>query len=278
MSRYAKPNQTIADIQKMIEDNGGLKAIVDNDKLKVRKDLSKVDVGHDIVGFINWEIPTCEIVGTDDASFPVAWCYTQGLDELPVAFVLYIGQEGSLRAYIPLQGNNVRGHDTISNKDTGSSKLDFGKMRESVVNRILVKGEAATEKGGEAPLTFRQLIQSLRDFGDQYASVMPVAKDAENSFWGIENIWFENGVLMLGQHDDEGLSCDTIAERIEGCVPSDLLDGVAVVKIGVTYQSGGVNIDVLTKYDEPAKARTVQSSVVKPCRDNWFCKWTLKFA
>jgi hypothetical protein len=56
------------------------------------------------------------------------------------------------------------------------------------------------------------------------------------------------------------------------------LDGVAVVKIGVTYQSGGVNIDVLTKYDEPAKARTVQSSVVKPCRDNWFCKWTLKFA
>jgi len=276
MSRYAKPNQTIADIQKMIEDNGGLKAIVDNDKLKVRKDLSKVDVGHDVVGFINWEIPTCEIMGTDDASFPVAWCYTQGLDELPVAFVLYIGQEGSPRAYIPLQGNNVLGHEPISsNKDVASSKLDYGKMRESVVNRILIKGSASGN--AESELTFRQIVQSLRDYGDQYASVQPHAKGAENPFWGIQDIWFDNGVLNLGQTDDEGLTCDLIAERIEKCVPSDMLDNTAVVRVGVTEKMNG-KMELVDKDGDVSVNHTVKGSEVKPTRNDWFCKWILKFA
>ena len=205
--------------------------------------------------------------------------------------MVYVGQEGKLRAYIPDDGNNIRnGHSR--NKETWTVNpfhqkgyFYYWRMMNSVKNRISVKGavgssgEAGSEKGGEAPLTFRQLIQSLRDFGDQYASVMPVAKDAENSAWGIENIWFADGVLMLGQTDDEGDSCDLIAGKIEKCVLADLLDEVAVVKVGVTYQKDGVNIDVLTKYDEPAKAHTVQSSVVKPCRDDdWFCKWTIKFA
>ena len=291
MSRYAKPGQTIEDLKRMIEGNGGVKETIYNDKLKVHKDLLKVDMGHDFAGLIDeakWSsaqgIPDYEMIGSGNGQFPVAWCYSHAEGEWAVVFVLYIGQEGKLRAYIPVDGNNVSGHETISwtnlvTSASPSSNLDYGKMKESVANRILVKGETGSEKGGEAPLTFRQLIQSLRDFGDQYASVMPVAKDAENSFWGIENIWFADGVLMLGQHDDEGLTCDLIAERIEGCVPSDLLDEVAVVKIGVTYQSGGVNTDVLTRYEEPARARTVQSSVVKPCRGyDCFCKWTLKFA
>ena len=286
MSRYAKPGQTIEVLKRMIEGNGGVKETIYNAKLKVHKDLLKVDMGHDSAGLIAelklWsvkEIPDYEMLGSGNGQFPVAWCYSHAEGEWAVAFVLYIGQEGELRAYIPLRGNNVCGHETISKDAEPSSKLDYGKMKESVANRILVKGEAGVGNGGEAPLTFRQLIQSLRDFGDQYASVMPVAKDAENSYWGIENIWFADGVLMLGQTDDEGLSCDLIAKKIEKCVPSDLLDEVAVVKVGVTYQKGGVNIDVLTKYDEPAKAHNVQSSVVKPCRgDDWFCKWTLKFA
>ena len=298
MSRYAKPGQTIEDLKRMIEGNGGVKETIFNDKLKVHKDLLKVDMGHDFAGLMDeakWPsaqgIPGYEMLGSGNGQFPVAWCYSHAEGEWAVAFVLYIGQEGKLRAYIPEDGNNICGKhsrekEAYSNEDMpscadhgGEGWFKYGKMTNAVLGRILVKGEPGSEKGGEAPLTFRQLIQSLKDFGDQYASVMPVAKDAENSFWGIENIWFEGGVLMLGQHDDEGLSCDTIAERIEGCVPSDLLDEVAVVKVGVTYQSGGVNIDVLTKYDEPAKARNVQSSVVKPCRgDDWFCKWTLKFA
>ena len=298
MSRYAKPGQTIEDLKRMIEDNGGVKETIYNDKLKVHKDLLKIDLGVDVVDFIPESAignPFQMVNGSGD--YPIAWCYANATGEQPIMFVLYIGQEGKLRAYIPDSGNNICNAHT-RNKETFEGTVYGGKwdwrrcyffdperMMECVKNRILVKGaavssgEAGSEKGGEAPLTFKQIIQSLRYFGDQYASVMPVAKDAENSYWGIENIWFADGVLMLGQHDDEGLTCDLIAERIEKCVPSDLLDEVAVVKVGVTYQKGGVNIDVLTKYDEPAKAHTVQSSVVKPCRGNdWFCKWTLKFA
>ena len=298
MSRYAKPGQTIEDLKSMIEREGGLSEIVYNDKLKVHKDLLKIDMGVDVVGFIPESAignPFQMVNGGGD--YPIAWCYANATGEQPIMFVLYIGQEGKLRAYIPDSGNNIcnahsRNKETFEGTVYGGEWdwrrcyfFDPERMMECVKNRILVKGAvgssgvADTGNGGEAPLTFRQLIQSLRDFGDQYASVMPVAKDAENSAWGIENIWFADGVLMLGQNDDEGLTCDLIAERIEKCVPADLLDEGAVVKVGVTYQKGGVNIDVLTKYDEPAKAHTVQSSVVKPCRgDDWFCKWTLKFA
>ena len=297
MSRYAKPGQTIEDLKRMIEDNGGVKEIVYNDKLKVHKDLLKVDMGFDVVDFIPESAignPFQMVNGNGD--YPIAWCYANDEGEQPIMFVLYIGQEGKLRAYIPDSGNNIcnahtRHKETFEGTVYGGEWdwrkcyfFDPERMMECVRNRILVKGEGVSEKGvsekgGESPLTFRQVIQSLKDYGDQYAAVMPVAKDAENSAWGIQYIWFEDGVLMLGQHDDEGLTCDLIAERIEKCVPSDLLDKVAVVKVGVTYQKGGVNIDVLTKYDEPAKAHTVQSSVVKPCRGNdWFCKWTLKFA
>lgn len=127
-------------------------------------------------------------------------------------------------------------------------------------------------------LTFRQLIQPLKDFKDQLASVMPVAKGAEDPVWGINDIWFENGVLNLGQYDDEGDSCDLIAERIEECVPSDLLDKEAVVKVGVTERVNG-KMELYGRNGKVSASHTVTNSVVRPCRnDDCFCRWTLKFA
>ena len=83
---------------------------------------------------------------------------------------------------------------------------------------------------------------------------------------------------MLGQHDDEGLTCDLIAERAEGCIPSELLDSPARVKVGVTEKPNGV-MALYTADGEPCSEHLVKSSMVKPCRGNdWFCKWTLKFA
>ena len=134
-----------------------------------------------------------------------------------------------------------------------------------------------TVKSGST-LTFRQLIQSLKDFDDQYAAVMPQAKDAEASCWGIQYIWFDNGVLMLGQYDDEGLDVGLIVERIEKCVPSELLDTPAIVKIGVAEDEDSDARKILDKYGEDAKTNTVLSSVVKHIRgDDMFCKWVLKF-
>ncbi len=301
MGRYAKPNQTIEDLKRMIEDNGGVKETIYNDKLKVHKDLLKVDMGHDFAGLLaeaKWKsaqgIPGYEMLGSGNGKFPVAWCYSHAEGEWAIAFVLYIGQEGKLRAYIPVDGNNISGghsreKGTYSHENMpfcadhdGEWWFNYGKMKKAVLDRISVKGDAGAGKagsgnGGEAPLTFRQLIQSLRDFGDQYASVMPHAKGAENPYWGIEDIWFENGVLNLGQTDDEGLSCGLIAERIEACVPSDLLDGVAVVRVGVTEKMNG-KMDLIDVDGDIAASHNVKSSEVKPTRDDCFCKWILKFA
>ena len=144
-------------------------------------------------------------------------------------------------------------------------------------------------------ITFRQLIQSIKDYEDQLASIMPIAQGAENPAWGIEDIWFEDGVLMLGQIDDQGDPCSLIVENIERCVPDGLLDKPAVVKIGVV-DGDDDDREIIDRYGELAEAHIVKSSVVKSMSDaiasedsedfeddgyEWedddFCSWVLKF-
>ena len=253
-----------------------------------------------------------EMIGAGGTAFPVAWCACGGDWENPLAFVLYIGQKGELRAYIPKDGNvyNKKEKAAYGNNDDDPSweddpdnpllQFDADKLRADVAGRIMVKGVIEEKKKNTktSGLTFRQLIQSIRGYKDQLASVMPYADGAEAPCWGIQYIWFNDGVLYLGQHDDEGLTCDLIAERIEKCVPADKLDEPVVVKIGVAEGDEG-DRQIYDACSRPAKARTVASSVVKPaseredendeyCEDNddedamcfdddWFCKWVLKF-
>ena len=145
----------------------------------------------------------------------------------------------------------------------------------------------------KSAITFRQLIQSLKDYDDQLASVMPYAEDAETPAWGISEIWFEDGILMIGQYDDEGDYCEKIAARIEACIPKDMLDKPAIVKIG-TVEGDEDDRQIYDINSEPAMDRTVISSEVKrpsayiegfeefedECElddDDDFCKWVLKF-
>jgi len=138
-------------------------------------------------------------------------------------------------------------------------------------------------------ITYRQLVQSLRSYKDQLASVMPYADGAEDPVWGISDVWFEDGVLMIGQYDDEGDCCERIADGIEKCVPADKLDEPAVVKIG-TIEGDEGGRQIYSEYSEPALARKVASSEVKSMServgdydeygeadDDWACKWVLKF-
>lgn len=142
-------------------------------------------------------------------------------------------------------------------------------------------------------ITFRQLIQTLKDYDDQASSVMPYADGAEAPCWGIQYIWFNDGVLHLGQHDDEGLDVGLIAERIEKCLPEEMLDKPAVVKIG-TVEGDEDDRQIYDVDGEPASARNVSTSEVKSNAydpddefddeiaedwddDSWFCKWVLKF-
>ena len=177
MSRYAKPGQTIEDLKRMIEREGGLSEIIYNDKLKVHKDLLKLDMGFDNIGYIadidvEWSYdgagydvaksPHFETIEKDGQTYPIAWCYANADGEQPVCFVVYVGQEGKLRAYIPDDGNNImNGHSR--NKETWTVNpfhkkgyFYYWRMMESVKNRISVKGavgssgESGSEKGGEA--------------------------------------------------------------------------------------------------------------------------------
>ena len=142
-------------------------------------------------------------------------------------------------------------------------------------------------------ITYKQLIQSLSDYDVQTSSVKPYADGAESPWWGIQYVWFNDGVLHLGQHDDEGLDVGLIAEKIKKCLPEEMLDCPAIVKIG-TVAGDEDDRQIYDVDGEPASARTVSSSEVKANTydpddefddefaedgedDSWFCKWVLKF-
>lgn len=334
MSRYAKANQTIDDLKTVIRktairgsDDGRLTTYCDDEEhplwdlfkgsasATIYKDLSKIEVDTENVDYIGeYEMPGAEdlehfeMIGTGVNAFPVAWCACGGDWENPLVFVLYIGQKGELRAYIPKDGNvyNKKTKAAYGNGDDDPCwdddpdnpllRFDSDKLRADVAGRITVKGAVEEKKKNTkaGSLTFRQLIQSLKDYDDQYSSVMPYADGAEAPCWGIQYIWFNDGILYLGQHDDEGLTCDTIAERIEECLPKEMLDYPAVVKIG-TVSGDEDNRQIYDVDGEPASARTVSTSEVKANTydpddefddefaedgedDSWFCKWVLKFA
>jgi hypothetical protein len=179
MPRYAKANQTIDDlkalIRKMAErgaDGGKLTKYCDGEEHPlwdffngdwavqntVRDDLSKIEVDTENVDYIGeYEMPGTEslehfeMIGTGGTAFPVAWCACGGDWENPLAFVLYIGQKGELRAYIPKDGNvyNKKEKAAYGNNDDDPSwdddpdnpllQFDADKLRTDVAGRIIVK-------------------------------------------------------------------------------------------------------------------------------------------
>lgn len=138
-------------------------------------------------------------------------------------------------------------------------------------------------------LTFRELIQSFKDFDNQDASVMPYIEGAEDPSWGISEIWFKDGILMLGQDDDEGYCCANIVEKIEACLPKEALDMAAIIKIGPVSNEDGEREIVDIQY-APAEEYFVVKNDIMPFServddddvyydedeeddDGAFCKW-----
>lgn len=174
MPRYAKADQTIEDLKELIEksidpDYGevpGVYGIINGEgspaQNKVLGDLSKIDVSFENVeGFDSEDAYTnlpgleCldgyEMLGTGDSAFPVLWCAGGGDWEYPLVFVLYMGQKGELRAYIPedgnvynhkeksAYGNNEGDPDFNDDEDNPDLEFDVDKMRKDVEDRIQVK-------------------------------------------------------------------------------------------------------------------------------------------
>ena len=161
MSRFAKANVTIDDLKNKILEFTGETDIQDAiwslDKYSlpnpIRKDLSKINFdmeNSDLMGEYNMpgteDLKAFEMLG----DFPVAWICAGGDWEQPLLFVLYIGDKGELRAYIPKDGNaynhkekcaygSEEDQDESENFDESNYKFDANKLREDVIGRIVVK-------------------------------------------------------------------------------------------------------------------------------------------
>ncbi len=166
MSRYAKANQTIEDLSSKIENAGGVYEIVySGGSAKVLKDLSKICVDFENVESFDSEdaythlpgleaMEGYEMIGDGDSAFPVLWCAGGGDWELPLVFILYIGQKGELRAYIPEDGNAYNHKEKCAYGSEANSwdedyermepddpryVFDVAAMQADIIRRIVVK-------------------------------------------------------------------------------------------------------------------------------------------
>lgn len=154
MPRCAKSNQTIDDLKSKIESAGDLYEILYSGKgiKQVRDDLAKINVDFENVDYIGeYEMP-----GTEDleafemiGDIPIAWCACGGDWEMPLVFCLYIDDSGSLRGYIPSDGNAYNhkekcafGSEEEEDEDFDEENdyvFDAEKLRADVKNRIQLK-------------------------------------------------------------------------------------------------------------------------------------------
>lgn len=108
MARHAKAGQNIETLRQKIEDAGGIYEVVYQSK--IQDDLKKIEFdcenvtdpddeeGFNMPGFRHG-------YDTLPNGVPVCWVGAGGDWEDPLAFCVYIGEDGSLRAYIPKEGN-----------------------------------------------------------------------------------------------------------------------------------------------------------------------------
>lgn len=161
MSRYAKAYVTIDDLENKILETSKSTDIEDALYELTRaptsiltKDWSKINLDQENVDYCG----TFLTPGAEDLSefemlgdFPVAWVAAGGDWELPLIYVLYIGDKGELRAYIPKDGNaynhkekcaygSEEDEEFMENFDEEKEYVfDSAKLREDVKNRIQVR-------------------------------------------------------------------------------------------------------------------------------------------
>jgi len=160
MSRYAKRGVTKEELERRIADAGGMEEVLWLPK--IQSDLKKIEFystvwfpEQDYEGFI---MPDYEIgFDTLENGVVVFWTAAGDIDaEFPVAFCVYVGNDGSLRAYIPKDGNaydtktkSAFGHygeeeggvegDELEEVVLDEYNFDMDLLRKDAGNRILFK-------------------------------------------------------------------------------------------------------------------------------------------
>lgn len=156
--RYAKKNLNVEDLKIAVEKHDGIHCALyenpaDDDISVVNFDTENMEsFGHEdsynhLPGLEN--LDGYEMLGEGESAFPVLWVAAGGDWELPLVFVLYIGQEGEIRAYIPEDGNcyNKEKKAAYGNNDGDPEfdsddpryVFDVAKMKADIENGITVK-------------------------------------------------------------------------------------------------------------------------------------------
>ena len=177
MPRYAKSNQTIDDLKALVAkacdpdyDVPCIYGILNGSNSNAtvaRADLSKINVDFENVEEFGTEdsynhlpglenLDGYEMIGSGSSAFPVLWCAGGGDWELPLVFILYIGQKGELRGYIPEDGNAYNHKEKCAYGSESNScdedyepvdpddpryVFDVAAMRADVIGRIVVKSD-----------------------------------------------------------------------------------------------------------------------------------------
>lgn len=150
------------------------------------------------------------------------------------------------------------------------------KQREFLKNR----------KPSDKPLTFRQLIESVEAFSDQDCCPNLRVDTLNDFWWGVHEISFKDGVLSIKGYDDEGDWCKGIAKNMRKCIPEDMLDKPALVKVGKDDWENGTD-EVVDQDENPVKACSVKDSIVtfydkdeageeEEGYESTFCKWRIE--
>ena len=156
MKMKAKANQTIEDLKKTINDNGGVYEVAYSNS--VSRDLSMVNFDLENLERFGTEdsynhLPGLEnldgyvMLGEGDNAFPILWCAAGGDWELPLVFVLFIGEDDELHAYVPDEGNaynhekkaaygNNEGDPVYGDKDDTRYVFDVAKMRIDITRNV----------------------------------------------------------------------------------------------------------------------------------------------
>lgn len=127
-SMKAKIGAVKADLKAAIDAAGGTYDIINSAVLE----NDYADVDFDFENFTDdpeepFSMPGYEL-GYDELSngIPVLWCAAGGDWEMPVAFCMYLGEDGKIHAYVPKDGNSF-------NKETNmafGNDPDFGQREE----------------------------------------------------------------------------------------------------------------------------------------------------
>jgi hypothetical protein len=87
------------------------------------------------------------MLGEGESAFPVLWVAAGGDWELPLVFVLFIGEDGEIHAHVPEDGNaynhekkaaygNNEGDPVYGDKEDTRYVFDVEKMKKDIVSAI----------------------------------------------------------------------------------------------------------------------------------------------